>query len=638
MLPDLRRPSSPGPWRRFSLPAWDGAAWIGGLVAGTWLRYEGDFAAVDVQALAVASALAVIVVMSLGALTRTYRGRYYEVGIDDVINLALIMAGTGLIIFVLGLTQIVQIPRSVPITATLVALSVSLSLRLALRLNRERRARPNPNSAHRVIIFGAGVGGRQIVRSMLSDAESGYLPVALLDDDRALQSRRVSGVGVLGTHEDIADVARRTEANMLVVAIRDVDAEVMQEVNRATTEVGLRVRVLPPLTELFRPWVAFSDLRDLNITDLLGRRPVNVDVSQIAGYLTCKRVLVTGAGGSIGSELCRQLHQYGPTELMMLDRDESALHALQLSIYGEARLDSPDVILADIRDPSAIAAIFAERRPEVVFHAAALKHLTMLEQYPHEAWKSNIVGTLNILQAAEYVGVGKFVNISTDKAANPSSVLGRSKRISERLVAHAAARATGTFLSVRFGNVLGSRGSVLSTFAQQLANDEPLTVTHPDVTRFFMTIPEAVRLVIQAAAIGRPGEALVLDMGSPVRIADVARHLITIAGKSAQIVYTGLREGEKLHEELFGHGEADYRPMHPEVSHVAVTRLDPDTVLAAMKGRSAAEAMTELLREPPTAQKPRPFLEADRLMLDCELVEASQVDPRPTGHLMTKDQ
>ena len=319
--------------------------------------------------------------------------------------------------------------------------------------------------------------------------------------------------------------------------------------------------------------LGLADLRDLDITDLLGRRSVEVDIAAIAGYLTGRRVLVTGAGGSIGSELCRQINRFGPAELFMLDHDESGLHGTQLSIHGRAALDTPDVILADIREAHVLTELFADRRPEVVFHAAALKHLPMLEQYPDEAWKTNVIGTQNVLDAAWCSGALTFVNISTDKAVNPTSVLGRSKRIGERLVADAAAHRAGTYLSVRFGNVLGSRGSVLVTFTEQLAAGGPITITHPDVTRFFMTIPEASQLVVHAAAIGRAGEVLVLDMGEPMRIEDVAHHLMEIAGRSVGIVYTGLRPGEKLHETLFGPGELDHRPFHPAVSHVAVPPL-----------------------------------------------------------------
>ena len=581
--------------RTLALAACDGFAWVLALTAGAWLRYSGDVSRMAPAQVIEIIALAVVLQTGFGMLSHRYRGRHLVGSIDDAIHVAGVTAATGFALFVMGLAAVIAVPRSVPIIATLVALPLLLGPRIALRLTREHRDRPDAGSAEQVIVFGAGRGGQQIVRSMLSDAESGYLPVALLDDDPVAQGRRISGVAVRGTRENIAEVAADTRADLLVVAVRNLDPEVMREISLAASQVGLRVKVIPALTDLFRPWIGFSDLRDLDIADLIGRRPVEVDVTAIAGYLAGKTVLVTGAGGSIGSELCRQVLRYGPSELLMLDRDESALHALQLSIRGRALLDTPDVILADIRDAQTITRLFTELRPDVVFHAAALKHLPMLEQHPHEAWQSNVVGTANVLDAALASGVDKFVNISTDKAANPVSVLGYSKRIGERLVAAAAGGAShGIYLSVRFGNVIGSRGSVLTTFTEQIGTDAPLTVTHPDVTRFFMTIPEAVRLVIQAAAIGRPGEALVLDMGAPVRIVDIAMQLTALAGRSKQILYTGLRDGEKLHEELFGDGEQDIRPVHPAVSHVVVPGLDPASVRQHVTSDAAAEVMARL--------------------------------------------
>jgi FlaA1/EpsC-like NDP-sugar epimerase len=308
---------------------------------------------------------------------------------------------------------------------------------------------------------------------------------------------------------------------------------------------------------------------------LLGRRKVVIDLQQISDYLVNRRVLVTGAGGSIGSELCRQLARFNPAELIMLDRDESALHEVQLSIHGRALLDTPQTVLADLRDEATINHIFDTRKPEVVFHAAALKHLPLLERYPLEAYQTNVLGTLTLLNAAQRTGVGVFVNISTDKAANPISVLGYSKRIAERVTAAVGNTAkSGKYMSVRFGNVLGSRGSVLMSFRDQIAKGGPLTVTHRGVTRYFMTISEAVQLVIQAGAIGRSGEALVLDMGTPVSIYDVAKQLVANSGKPVEIEIVGLRAGEKVHEELFGDGEVDTRPRHPLISHVPVLPVD----------------------------------------------------------------
>ena len=284
---------------------------------------------------------------------------------------------------------------------------------------------------------------------------------------------------------------------------------------------------------------------------------------------------MTGAGGSIGSELCKQIYQFAPDRLFMLDRDESALHGVQLAIEGRALLDSPDLVLCDLRDRRAVEDVFARLRPQVLFHAAALKHLTLLEQYPAEAVKTNVWATLDLLEITAKSGVERFVNISTDKAADPCSVLGYTKRVTERLTSYFASITPGTYLSVRFGNVLGSRGSMLTTFQSQIERGGPLTVTDPHVTRFFMTTEEAVQLVIQAGAIGRDGEALVLDMGKAVVIAEVARLMADRSDRRISIEFTGLRQGEKRHEVLLATEEVDVRPAHPLISQVPVPTLEP---------------------------------------------------------------
>ncbi|MCL2465528.1 MAG: polysaccharide biosynthesis protein [Micrococcales bacterium] len=286
---------------------------------------------------------------------------------------------------------------------------------------------------------------------------------------------------------------------------------------------------------------------------------------------------MTGAGGSIGQELCAQIHRFGPGELIMLDRDETALQAVDMKVFDTGLLNTPETVLADIRDSEALLAIFEDRRPDVVFHAAALKHLPMLQRFPDEAWKTNVVGTLNVLRAAKAVGVQTFVNVSTDKAADPTSVLGYSKRLAERLTASMVNGTGSRYLSVRFGNVLGSRGSMVPIFTQMIEQGGPVTVTDPEVDRYFMTIPEACELVLQAGGIGRPGEVLILDMGRPVKIYDIARRMIGMSGrKNVQIVFTGLRPGEKLHEDLVSEGEDAERPFSPLISHAHVEPVQPE--------------------------------------------------------------
>lgn len=519
---------------------------------------------------------------ALGSVFRIPQGRYALGSLEELMVLSLITSTVGGALTIANLLDARLIPGTVPPVATILALVMMGWVRgfyrsaADLDFRRGTGGTVRDSKSSRVVVFGAGDAGRQLVTSMLRDRKRTWEPVALLDDDPLLRHRRVRGVQVRGGRDQLAVVADEVQAEALVIAIPSAGADLVRELQDLGQSAGLEVKVLPTTSDLMTQGRAdINDIRDIDVTDLLGRHQIDTDIESIAGYLTGKRVLVTGAGGSIGSELCRQIAKYGPGELIMLDRDESALHAVQLSIYGKAMLDSDDVVLADIRDSLFIDTLFEERKPEVVFHAAALKHLPMLEQYPGEAIKTNVWGTLSILEAAKAHGVERFVNISTDKAANPCSVLGYSKRLAEGLTAAIAPQADGTYLSVRFGNVLGSRGSVLTAFAAQIAKGGPVTVTDPGVTRYFMTVQEAVQLVIQAAAIGRDGEALVLDMGEPVSIDGVAHQLIELSGKDVDVVYTGLRGGEKMHEELWGDGEPDLRPVHPLVSHTPVPAFAP---------------------------------------------------------------
>lgn len=510
-----------------------------------------------------------------GVAVGLYRGQWRFGSFDEVAALAFSASATTALLF--AIDALVIHPRMIPAGAVLaggfLALVAMAAARYLWRLRLEYRQRPHDDGRARLLVFGAGDGGAQVLTALLRDPDSPYMPVGLLDDDRSKRNRRMLGIQVLGDRHRLAAAAAETQADTLLIAIPKAGADIVSDLYDLATEAGLRVKVLPPVAELYRDQVGVGDIRDVTEEDLLGRRPVLTDVASIAGYLTGKRVLVTGAGGSIGSELCRQIYCYAPAELIMLDRDESALHGVQLSIHGKAVMDSPALVLADIRDQDAIEAIFDVRRPQVVFHAAALKHLSLLERHPAEAIKSNIWGTLNVLEAAREAGVQRFVNISTDKAADPASVLGYSKHIAERLTAEVAQHAPGVFVSVRFGNVLGSRGSMLVTFRAQVQAGGPLTVTDRDATRFFMTIREAVELVIQAAALGSSGETLVLDMGQPVSIDQVAHRLAARADRPIKIVYTGLRPGEKCHEVRFSTGEVDARPVHPLISHVRVSPL-----------------------------------------------------------------
>lgn len=580
------------------------------VLVALWLRFEADIPESNLQHLPPLLLLAAVAQLVAGWSQGLYMGRWRFGGFEEVWALVRSVAMvSGLLLVV----TIVDPSRPLPLSACAahgcITLVLTASVRWSWRVALERSMRPTGDDLTRVVVVGAGEAGTQLVGSMLRNRTSPYLPVALLDDDPHKRSLRVQGVPVRGTSAETAAVAEATGATAVVLAIPSADGSVIRQLAADVSAAGLAVMVLPPVAELLGPQIDASDIRPLTEADLLGRRQIATDLDSIAGYLTDKRVLITGAGGSIGSELCRQIFRFAPRALVMLDRDESALHAVQLSIEGRALLDTRNLVVADIRDAARIEEVFVEHQPDVVFHAAALKHLPLLEMHPQEAVKSNCWGTQNLLDAVARHGVSTFVNISTDKAADPTSVLGASKRLAERLTAAAAEGADGSYVSVRFGNVLGSRGSVLLAFRAQIEAGGPVTVTHPDVTRFFMTVEEAVELVIQAGAMGRHGEAMVLDMGEPVRIDDVARRLVEQSRRRVEITYTGLRPGEKLHEVLLSAGEEPRPSGHPLISTVDVPPLDASAldVLEALPPTELAAELQRLAGAPaasPTATRP----------------------------------
>lgn len=558
---------------------WDSLAWCIGILAALTLRFDFNLLRIHWGWTLILIATTIVFQLIFGWFTWLYRNRY-EIGSFDevkalILNTFVVMALAWVVAYLIGYGH--GIPRSTMLIAAPIALLMMGIVRYVIRLGAERSLKPQ-DTTDRALLYGAGYLGQQTVKRLLTDTLSPTSPVGFIDEDEHKKNFEIRGVRVLGGLEDLVAIARQTRATSIIVCVGDADAALMRRIDAMADRAGLQVMVLPPLDQLLQNTGSFSEVRELSIEDLIGRHPVRLETESIAQYLQDQVVLVTGAGGSIGSELSRQLARFAPKELILLDRDETSLQAAQIAISGHGLLDTKDVVLADIRDETALMQIFAERRPSVVFHAAALKHLPMLEQYPDEAWKTNVLGTLNVLRAAHSVGVTTFVNISTDKAANPTSVLGHSKRVAEKLTAWMAERSGQRYLSVRFGNVIGSRGSMLPTFSALIEAGGPLTVTHPDVTRFFMTIPEACQLVIQAGGIGKPGEVLILDMGEPVRILDVAKRMIAKSGKRIEIVFTGLRHGEKLHEELVAEGEGDERPYHPKISHAKVHTIAPEAL------------------------------------------------------------
>ena len=557
-------------WMRLALALWDMAAWAAAALALVLTRYSLDLSDAQFRLVLVYAGAAMAAQFGLGYVSKLYRGRHSVASFEEATMLAIIVAAIGLVLAVLfAIWGPESYPRVMTFTVPFAALVLMAAGRFVFRAV-TRAVRPDVDR-EQVIVYGAGNAGEQFSRLILGDPDAPFEIVGFIDDDPGKRNLHLSGAKVLGGRSRLVTEAQERGVGTVVLAIPTASRELKREISALADDAGLRVLMMPSTRDIVSGRASVTNLHELDVTDLLGRAQIQTNLGEIADYLSGKVVLVTGAGGSIGAELARQVHRFGPEELVMLDRDESGLHGTQLSIFNQGLLDTPNMVLCDIRDVEALDKVFADHRPDVIFHAAALKHLPMLEQYPVEGWKTNTLGTLNVLQAAEKYGVERFVNISTDKAADATSVLGKTKRIAEELTAFFAKKTGHTWLSVRFGNVLGSRGSMLHTFSKQIEAGGPLTVTHPEITRYFMTIPEACELTIQAGAIGRPADVLVLDMGEPVRILDVAKGLIARSGKDIKIIFTGLRPNEKLHEVLFSDDEERTTTSHELVSRVQVT-------------------------------------------------------------------
>lgn len=461
-------------------------------------------------------------------------------------------------------------PRSLIVMVWLWELVLLGGMRFAWRLSRERLLGPTPRRSARTLVVGADHAGVHLIQEMRrGEGAERLTPIGFIDDDARLTGHLVEGVEVMGTIADLPRVLQERRVEMVVISDAGVPARVVREIANFCAEASVRVKTLPGLSDFQHGKTALSQMRDMRIEDLLGRQPVQLDLNEVAAFLRGERVLVTGAGGSIGSELARQISEYGPAQLILLDHAENGLYYVHNELAAQFPRLSIHPMVADIKDAEGIDHVFTRFHPTVVFHAAAHKHVPLLEANPREAVLNNIVGTRNLVDAADRAGVSKFVLISTDKAVNPTSVMGASKRVCEMLLQSRSQRSRTKFAAVRFGNVLGSDGSVIPLFQRQLQRGGPITVTHPEARRYFMTIPEAVRLVLQAGAMGRGGEVFLLDMGEQVRIVDLARQLVRMAGltegEDIEIVFTGLRPGEKLYEELHSDAERTRITRHERI-------------------------------------------------------------------------
>jgi FlaA1/EpsC-like NDP-sugar epimerase len=530
------------------------------------------FVQVLVAYVAIALPLRLFALVRLGVYARLWR----YAGQSDLELLCLASFASGLIGAAVGLVALpllpgvaARVPLSVVALDALLGAAALTLPRLALRQGRRwgRRAADH-HGARRALVVGAGAAGAMIVREMLQHQQLGLVPVAFVDDDSTKQHRRLQGIPVVGPLADIPAIARRLAVDEIVIAMPAAPGAAVRRVVQAATEVGVPTRTVPGLYELLSGRKAVSALRQVEIEDLLRRDPVRTDLERVRALAHRKTVLVTGAGGSIGSELCRQLARLGPAHLVVLGRGENSVFELLQELSAAHPGLSVEPVIADIRDRARLERVFQAVRPHSVFHAAAHKHVPLMEQNVAEAILNNVLGTQTVAELAARYGAERFVLISSDKAVRPSSVMGATKRLAEGAIQRIGRDSACAFIAVRFGNVLGSRGSVIPTFLRQIQRGGPVTITHPEMTRYFMTIPEAVQLVLQAGVMGEGGEVFVLDMGEPVRVVDLARDLIRLSGLAeddVDIRFTGMRPGEKLYEELFFNEENASRTEHPKV-------------------------------------------------------------------------
>lgn len=520
--------------------------------------------------------LVLAVKTSVFFLTGAYRGMWRYMSMCDAVHICKASL-LSTIIVIAGLTYVnrfVGYPRSVFMTDCLFTSFLCCALRGVIRVAAQSFApksaegRGEPTHRTRLLIVGAGDAADKIIREIQGNRMLPYEVVCCLDDNPAKRGLALLGVPVRGPIERLAHHMESFKADEILIAIPSASGEAMRRIVGLCEQTGARFRTLPPLSGLLDGRISVNDLREVDFEDLLGRPPVKLNVQSVGGYLTGKSVVVTGAGGSIGSELCRQIIRFKPKALVLMDSSEFNLYRIEMELRTERRFGQVTPVLGRVQDRAHMTRLFVRHCPEVVFHAAACKHVPMVEINPWEGVFNNIVGSDVAMELSEAHGVERFVLVSTDKAVRPTNVMGASKRAAELLLQQRVGGQT-RFMAVRFGNVVGSSGSVIPLFQQQIRAGGPVTVTHPDVTRYFMTIPEACQLILQAGALGEGGEVFVLKMGTPVRIADMARDLIRLSGKEPdrdiKIVYSGLRPGEKLYEELITHGEGIVPTTHEKI-------------------------------------------------------------------------
>ncbi len=548
----------------------DLAAIVAAYVGAFLLRFGGSIPRTEMSLMTNTVFVVMIVRFAMFAYFKVYTGLYRYASINDLLQIIkAVTAGSVVLLIPVYFFNIPLFPRSIFILEWLLLVFFAGALRFGLRAAREvvpGILRPG----RRLLIVGAGDAGEMIAREIKSSPELPYQPVGFVDDDSTKKGMRIHGIPVLGDTNDIQRLVEKNRISQIIIAIPSASSQDMRAIVQKCRNAKVDFKTIPPLKDILDGKVSLKQVRDIEVDDLLGREQVTLDEGVIRNFITGRRVLVTGAAGSIGSEICRQTCRFNPEALLMLDRAENNLYRLEIELNSNFLPGSRSIVIADINDDAKIDHVFSEFRPDVVFHAAAYKQVPMMEFFPEEAIKNNVVGTRKVAEAARRHNTSAFVMISTDKAVRPTSVMGASKRIAEMLISEISKGSTTKFVTVRFGNVLGSDGSVVELFTRQIERGGPVTVTDPRVTRYFMTIREATLLVMMAGSIGTNGQLMVLKMGEQVNIVDLAKDMITLAGltpnEDIMIEFVGLRPGEKLFEELFIEEEGMLLSAHPKIT------------------------------------------------------------------------
>jgi FlaA1/EpsC-like NDP-sugar epimerase len=552
-----------------------------------WLRFDTGIYPYYEDLLAESIYVVVPLTIVVFAISGFYNHWWRYVSIRDMWTIlrgvVIAAALAGLAVYFINPVPNVRVPRSVFALDLLLLLGFVAGARLLIRTLLER---PGPGAlvarGKEALVVGAGDAGQLIVKEMLRNPSLGYTPIGIVDDDPRKRRLRLHGIKVIGTTEELPGLLTDTRPDEVIIAIPSAAGQARASIVATCRKAGIPVKTLPSVYELIAGDVQLArQLREVQVEDLLGRDPVELDPETISGYLADQTVLVTGAGGSIGAELCRQIALTRPARIVLVDHSENALFEIERELVSDRHFHAVAPVLADVKNETKMRQVFERYRPGVVFHAAAYKHVPLMEANPLEAVRNNVEATRAIVDVSAEFGVRAFVLVSTDKAVNPRNVLGQTKLLCEWIVHSAALRDGNTtgFLAVRFGNVLASSGSVIPIFRRQIARGGPVTVTHPEMTRYFMTIPEAAQLIIHAGAIGGSGDVFVLDMGEPVRVLDLAHNMIRLSGKEpgrdVAIEFVGVRPGEKLHEELWTDGEDAEPTPHPKIFRSNAAHVDP---------------------------------------------------------------